>query len=132
MREADEQVHDLNELSGRIVGAAIKVHREQGPGFKESAYESSLAIEMKKREIRFKQQPWFSIYYEKTVVGGVRLDFLIEDKIVVEIKAIEGILPIHRAQVWSYLKVTNTSLGLLLNFNSVLMKDGIERIARTH
>lgn len=118
-----------NLLSGRIIGAAIEVHKALGPGFLESIYEEALVIELKHRNINLQQQPKVNVMYRGHEVGQSRLDLLVEDKIIVELKAVETILPIHHAQVISYLKAKNLNLGLLINFNvELLMRGGVKRI----
>ena len=128
MHEPDDQ---LDALARSVIGAAIEVHRELGPGFLESVYEEALAVEMGLRRIPFVRQPLVEVRFKGTRVGEGRLDFLVAQRLVVEIKAVSAIHPIHRAQVIAYLKAVGTPLGLLLNFNSVLMKGGIERIIRS-
>ena len=119
---------DLNEISERIIGAAIEVHKFLGPGLLESAYEECLAYEFSLRNLRFERQKQVPLKYKEIKLEcGYRIDFLVEDKIIVELKAIEEILPIHEAQLLSYLKLTGCKLGLLLNFNVPVMKVGIHR-----
>lgn len=118
-----------NELSGQIVDAAIKVHTALGPGLLESAYEACLLFELHKRGIKATSQVELPIQYEAVVIDvGYRLDILVEESVIVELKSVDKVMPIHRAQLLSYLKLSDKRLGLLLNFNVVLMKDGIERI----
>ena len=121
---------ELNDITEKIIGAAIEVHRALGPGLLESAYESCLAYEMLQRGLQFEQQrPLPVIYKEVRLDCGYRLDFLVESAVVVELKAIDALAPIHQAQVISYLKLGGFHLGLLLNFNVRVLKDGIRRIA---
>lgn len=115
-------------LTGMVVGAAIEVHRELGPGYVESTYEDTLAVEFTLRGIPHQRQHVIHLDYKGHVVGEARLDFLVDSVLVVELKAVELLLSIHTAQVISYLKATHTHLGLLLNFNVPLMKDGIKRV----
>ena len=118
-----------NPLSKEIIGAAIEVHRQLGPGLLESAYEACLAHEFSLRQIPFERQKAVPVIYKGTRLDcGYRLDFLVDGLVVVELKAVFGLAPIHEAQVISYLKLTNLKLGLLLNFNVKLMKRGIKRI----
>lgn len=120
----------LNELSGEIVDAAICVHRELGPGLLESAYQGCLYFELCQRGIAVQQQVELPIQYrEHRIEVGYRLDLLVENTIIVELKALAEIAPIHRAQLLSYLKLSNKPLGLLLNFHVELMKNGVVRIA---
>lgn len=121
---------DINEISGEIVDAAIKVHSALGPGLLESAYEACMLFELHKRGLKAASQVELPVLYEEVKIDvGYRIDLLVEDSIVLELKSVEKINPLHRAQLLSYLKLSNKKLGLLLNFNVVLMKDGIERIA---
>ena len=120
---------EINELSGQIVDAAIKVHSALGPGLLESSYEACLLFELHKRGLKAVSQVELPVHYEGVKIDvGYRLDLVVEDLIILELKATDQIHPIHRAQLLSYLKLSDKKLGLLLNFNVVLMKDGIERI----
>jgi GxxExxY protein len=118
-------------LTDSIIGAAIAVHRELGPGLLESAYETGLAIEFAALGLDFVRQRTLPFVYRGvTVDKGYRIDFMVEQKVVVEVKAIERIERVHRAQVLSYLKQTGCKVGLLFNFNvRILMPDGFRRIA---
>ena len=121
-------VHE--EWTDKVIGAAIEVHKQLGPGLLESAYESALACEFSLREIPFARQQSVPVVYKGISLDcGFRLDFLVGDLVVVELKAVDAVLPVHEAQVITYLKLTGRSLGLLLNFNVRLMRDGIQRIA---
>ncbi len=126
-----EPRQEVDELAHAVIGAAIEVHRELGPGFLEAVYEEALGVEMTLRGIPFARQAPTEVYYKGVLVGFGRMDILVGLQVVVEIKAAERILPIHRAQVISYLKTTGLPLGLPLNFGCLLMKDGVERIVRT-
>ena len=118
-----------NEISEQIIGAAIEVHRELGPGLLESAYEECLAHEMNLRGLVFeRQKPLPVIYKGIRVECGFRLDFIVHDLVVVELKAVEELANIHQAQVMTYLKLTGCKLGLLINFNDVRIKYGLKRI----
>ncbi len=120
---------NLDELSNRIIGAAIEVHRFLGPGLLESAYEECLCRELELREIVYKRQVPLPIEYKGIRVDSAyRLDLLIEDAIIVELKAVNMIEPIHEAQLLTYLRLTNLWLGLIINFNVSLLKNGIKRI----
>lgn len=116
-------------LSSRVIGAAIEVRRHLGPGYLESVYEEALAVEFASRGINASRQHPISISYKGTPVGETRLDFLVDGRIVVELKAVEQFHPVHMAQVISYLKATGLRLGLLINFNVKVLKDGIRRIS---
>ncbi|MFN7146397.1 MAG: GxxExxY protein [Myxococcota bacterium] len=122
---------ELDALARSVIGAAIEVHRELGPGFLEAVYDNALAIEMECRGIPFERQPAVEVRYKGTPVGEGRLDFLVGDRLVVEVKAADRLHPVHRAQVLAYLKFTGAPLGLLLNFKAPTMREGIERIVRT-
>jgi GxxExxY protein len=121
----------LNYLSHSVISAAIEVHRALGPGFLETIYEESLCVELRSKEISFIRQAPVKINYKSQCVGEHRLDFLIEDALVLEIKATSELAPIHSAQVLSYLKATGKQLGLLINFNVPMLVDGIKRIILT-
>ena len=118
-----------NELTGQIIGAAIEVHRELGPGKIEAAYEAALCREFSLRGIPHQPQKPLPVYYKGIKLDcGYRLDALVDNTVVVEAKAVEAVHPIHRAQGLTYLKIGGWNLGLLLNFNVALLKDGIERL----
>lgn len=119
---------DYNELSGEIIAAAIEVHKGLGPGLLESVYHFCLIDEFKRRSINFKTQVKLPLYYKgKDLNKDFIIDLLIEDMIVVEIKAIEIILPVHEMQLVTYLKLSNMKLGLLINFNVPILTKGIRR-----
>jgi GxxExxY protein len=119
----------LNWLSGQVVDAAMKVHTALGAGLLESAYEACLLFELHKRGIQTARQVEMPVVYEGVRIDvGYRLDLLVEDSVIVELKAVEGVQPVHSAQLMSYLKLSGRKLGLLLNFNVVHMQDGINRI----
>ena len=118
----------LNVLTDRIIGAAIEVHRQLGPGLLESTYEVCLEHEMQSRGLHVQRQVALPIIYKGVRIDeGYRIDMLVDGQLVVELKAVEHILPVHEAQVLSYLKLSGHRVGLLLNFRTVLMKDGIRR-----
>jgi GxxExxY protein len=120
----------INDISSAIIGAAIEVHRTLGPGLLESAYEQALAHEFSLRQIAFERQKPLPVDYKGIRLDcGYRLDFVVAQMVVVEIKAIEVLLPIHQAQLLSYLKLGGWKLGLLINFHAPLLRDGIKRIA---
>lgn len=118
----------INELTGAVIGAAIEVHRVLGAGFLESVYEEALAMELKLRGIHFSRQKVVAVTYKGRKIGEGKLDLLVGDTLIVELKAVTNITPIHEAQVISYLKMTGYPLGLLINFNVPLLKDGIRRL----
>ena len=119
----------INDISSAIIGAAIEVHRTLGPGLLESAYEQCLAHELSLRQIPFEQQKPLPLDYKGIRLDcSYRLDFLVADSVVVEIKAIEALLPIHQAQLLSYLKLRGWKLGLVINFHAPLLREGIKRV----
>jgi GxxExxY protein len=117
-----------NDLSGRVIGAAIEVHRALGPGFLESVYEAALAIEFSERGILFARQVPIEVGYKGQAVGEGRADFIVENQIILELKAIENLMPIHEQQLLSYLKATGHRLGLLINFNVSVLSHGVKRV----
>ena len=120
---------DENALSNQIIGAAIDVHSQLGPGLLESVYEECLAYELASRGIHFERQKPVPVTYKECQLDcGFRLDLLVADKVIVEIKAVDMLIPIYDAQVLTYLKLTGCKLGLLLNFNVPKLKDGIKRL----
>ncbi|MHB8536321.1 MAG: GxxExxY protein [Sulfuricaulis sp.] len=118
----------LDHLARATVDAAIEVHRHLGPGYLEAVYEEALAIELGLRDLSFARQIPIPVQYKGQPVGQGRLDFLIDDALIVELKAVEVLLPVHKAQVISYLKASNRQLGLLINFNVPVLSQGIQRI----
>jgi GxxExxY protein len=121
---------DINDLTGKVIGAAIEVHKILGPGLLESAYEECLCYELSNRGILFERQKELPIEYKGVTLDcGYRLDILIPDKIIIELKSCEDIQPIHGAQLLTYLKLTGIKVGLLINFNVTVLKDGIVRIS---
>ncbi|KAA3613796.1 MAG: GxxExxY protein [Calditrichaeota bacterium] len=119
-----------NELSYEIIGSAIEVHRILGPGLLESAYEECLCYELKQKKIKFDRQLWLPMRYKDVIVREkmYRLDIWVEEKVVIDIKSVERIPPVFKKQVLTYLEQTGSTLGLLLNFNVPVLKDGIERV----
>jgi len=124
-----KSIDELNRLSNVVIGCAIEVHRVLGPGLLESAYQQCLGWELRRHDLSVKEQVSVPIRYkELDVPNAYRLDMLIEDELVVELKAVEKIEPVHVAQMLTYLKVNGLRLGLLLNFNTEVMKKGIKRV----
>jgi GxxExxY protein len=121
----------LNQVTDGVIGAAIEVHKVLGPGYLESVYEEALSIELALRRIAFKRQYGFNTKFKGHVVGNGRIDLLVEDCLIVELKSVDALLPIHQAQVISYLKALDLQLGLLLNFNVPVLKSGVRRIVYT-
>jgi GxxExxY protein len=119
----------LNQVSGIIVDAAMKVHTSLGPGLLESAYEACLVRELRKRGLRVDSQVPISVIYDgETLDIGYRADLVVEEKVLVELKSIETVLPIHKAQLLSYLRLSGNQVGLLINFNVEHLRDGIKRV----
>ena len=120
---------DLNTLSGKIVDCAIQVHKKLGPGLLESAYQHSMAYMMAEANIPFKKEQAISVMIDHVKIdAGYRADFIIADSIILEIKSVDKLIPIHDAQLLTYMRLGHFSLGLLLNFNEQLMKNGIKRL----
>jgi GxxExxY protein len=118
-----------NDISEKIIGCAIQVHRELGPGLLESSYEECLYYELVQSGMLVeKQKPLPLVYKEVKLDCGYRLDLIVENKVVIEVKAVEALNDVHMAQVLTYLKLSKCKLGLLMNFNVVLMKSGIKRV----
>ncbi len=116
------------ELTGVVIGAAIEVHRELGPGLLESTYQACLARELALQNVSFEQQRALPVIYKGVAIDcGYRLDFLIEGKVIVELKAVEALHDVHDAQLLTYLKLTGCKVGLLINFNVAVLKNGIRR-----
>ena len=121
---------ELSALSGEVIDAAIKVHRHLGPGLLESVYERCLCHELLCRGIPFKSQLAIPILYEGIVIdSGLRIDLVVDGKLIVELKAVERLIPLHASQILTYLKLSSLRLGLLLNFNVPVLRDGIKRLA---
>ncbi len=121
---------ELNALGSRIIGAAIAVHRELGPGLLESVYETCLTRELDLAGLRWQRQVALPIHYKgERLDGGLRLDLLVENSVVLEVKAVETLLPLHEAQLLTYLRITAKRLGYILNFNVPVMRLGIRRVA---
>ena len=122
-----------NDISGKIIGAAIEVHKHLGPGLLESAYEECLCRELELRGINFERQVPLPLNYKGLKLDcGYRLDLLVEDKVIVELKTVEAIAPIHEAQMLTYLKLRDVRLGLIINFNARLLVEGIKRLVNNY
>jgi GxxExxY protein len=120
----------VDDLTGKIIGCAMKVHTVLGPGLLESAYEACLRYELTKAGLKVEQQKPIPLIYEEVKLDcGYRLDLLVEDRVIVEIKAVESLSPLASAQLLTYLKLHNRKIGLLINFNVRHLRDGIKRIA---
>jgi GxxExxY protein len=118
------------QLTDRVIGYAMEVHTVLGPGLPESAYEAALCIELRTGGVPFQRQIGIPLYYKGELLSEHRPDLVIDDRLVVEIKSIERFAPVHRAQMLTYLRITELGVGLILNFNTDLMKNGIKRVVR--
>ena len=122
-----------NEITEAIIGAAIEVHRHLGPGLLESVYEECLCYEFSQRGLRFQRQLALPVLYKGIKLDcGYRIDLLVEDVVVVEIKSMEALLPVHGAQLLTYLKICNKRVGLLINFNVPVLTKGLKRVANDY
>jgi GxxExxY protein len=118
-----------NEISFRIIGCAMELHRKVGPGLLESAYENALAYELKSAGLTVQQQVAMPFVYKEIKMDvGYRIDLLVENKVIVEVKSLENIAPVHFSQLLTYLKLADKRLGLLINFNTKVVKEGIHRV----
>jgi GxxExxY protein len=119
----------INEVSGQIVDASMRIHTALGPGLLESAYEACLMYELKKRGLTARNQVPLPVQYEEVIIEvGYRIDLLVAESVIVELKSVEEIAPIHKAQLLSYLKLSGKKVGLLINFNVEHLKNGITRM----
>ena len=121
---------DLNQLTSQIIKAAINVHRELGPGLLESVYQACMEIELKNMRLKVESEVTLPVFYhgQKVIDEGFRLDLLVEDQIIIELKSVEQVQPVHKKQLLTYLRLANKLLGLLINFNQTMLKEGITRI----
>ncbi len=120
---------DINILTSKIIGTAIEVHRELGPGLLEPIYEQCLFYELQQKQLVAETQKEIPLVYKNTnLARKLRLDLVIENKVILEIKSVERLIPIHEAQLLSYLKLSNYKVGLLINFNEIKLVDGIRRL----
>ena len=132
MLRIDNQLDDQTEILIRnIIGASIEVHRELGPGYLEKVYEQAMVLELKHRGLFCATQVPVAVYYKGEKICGQVLDIVVEGKVILELKSVEFLLPIHEAQILSYLKSTDFSVGLLINFKEKLVKNGIKRFVNT-
>ena len=118
---------ELNKITEKIIGCGIEVHRELGAGLLEGVYESALCIELKKSGLSYERQKALPVEYKGYKIGEFRIDILVENSVVVELKSVERFDPVFEAQILSYMKLGKYKIGLLMNFNSKLLKDGIKR-----
>ena len=122
-------IQGVNQTTEAIIGAAIEVHKHLGPGLLESAYEECLCLELNLRNIQFQKQVPLPIVYKGTKLDcGYRIDLLVKDEVVVELKAVEGVLPIHEAQTLTYMRLGGWKVGLIINFNVPIVVKGIKRL----
>ncbi len=120
---------DINDLTGEVIGAAIEIHKALGPGLLESVYEECMCMELELKGIPYEKQKELPVEYKGSKLDcGYRLDIVVDGKLIVELKACEGLQPIHDAQLLTYLKLTGIKVGLLINFNVPILKEGIKRI----
>jgi GxxExxY protein len=131
MGEPREPDQETDKLAHAVMGAAIEVHRHHGPGFHEEIYQRSMQVELGLRGLPFRPQAPIKVEYKGALVGGGKLDLLVDDLLVVELKAVKAVAPVHKARVLSYLKATGKHLGLLINFNVAVLRKGIHRIIRS-
>ncbi|MBF0293058.1 MAG: GxxExxY protein [Nitrospinae bacterium] len=121
---------EINQITKKVIGVAIEIHKILGPGLLESAYEECLCYELSTARISFRRQVDLPVSYKEVKLDcGYRIDLLVEEEVIIELKAVEKLLPIHEAQLLTYLKMTDKRLGLLINFNVPALRDGIKRIA---
>jgi GxxExxY protein len=124
---------EVNEITGIIIEEAIKIHKDLGPGLLESVYEEILSYRLNKRGLLIKRQTSIPVYYEEVKMEvGFRSDLIIEDKVIVEIKSIETLAPVRHKILLTYLKLTDITVGLLINFNEAILKNGIKRIVNNY
>ena len=121
---------DINNLTGKVIGAAIEVHKTLGPGLLESVYEECLCRELQLSKISYERQKSLPVEYKGVMLDcGYRLDLVVGGRLIIELKSCDTLQPIHEAQLLTYLKLTNIKVGLLINFNVTVLKDGIKRMA---
>jgi GxxExxY protein len=124
-----KEIMEINQLTGQIIGAAIEVHKALGPGLLESVYEECLCHELGLRQMRYSQQQDLPVEYKGVKLDcGYRIDLLVEDLVILELKAVDSLEPVHDAQLLTYLKLTGLKIGLLINFNVPILKQGIKRL----
>ena len=130
MNRRGAETQSFKEITDQVIGACIEIHKQIGPGLLESAYEECLCYELAQRRIHFERQKPLPVKYKGVNLDcGYRLDLVVEGKIILELKTVENLLPIYEAQLLTYLKLSGLTLGLLINFNVPLLRDGIKRIA---
>lgn len=130
--QEEAEAHPESELTSRIIGCAIAVHRELGPGFLEAVYENALSVELNRQGLAVERQKTARIRYQGVDVGEHRADLVVEGRVVVELKSVDQVLGKHVAQVISTLKALNVKVGLLLNFDEARLADGVRRVVLTN
>ena len=126
-------LNDINDVTGEIINAAIKIHKVLGPGLFESVYEEVMAYELNKRNLIVERQKDIPVHYEEITLDiGFRADLIVNREVVVEFKSVELIKPVHKKQVLTYLRLTGHKIGLLINFNEELLKDGVTRLINNY
>ena len=119
---------EFDKLSRKVIGLSIEVHRELGPGLLENTYKQCLAYELSQAEINFQMEVELPVKYKNVLIScGYRIDLLIENNLIIELKSVDKIIPIHEAQLLTYMKLSGIKVGLLMNFNEIVLKDGIKR-----
>ena len=119
---------EFDELSRKVIGLSIEVHRELGPGLLENTYKQCLAYELSQAGINFQMEVELPVKYKNVLIScGYRIDLLIENNLIIELKSVDKIIPIHEAQLLTYMKLSDIKVGLLMNFNEIVLKDGIKR-----
>ncbi len=122
-------MYERDSLTEQIIGCAIEVHRFLGPGLAEASYAEALCLELREHQLTYRRQVGVPLVYKGTLVGEHRPDLIVSNRVVVELKSVERIAPVHRAQVLMYMRVLGLPVGLLINFNSAVLKDGMRRFA---
>jgi GxxExxY protein len=128
LRHRGTDAYELDPLTQRIIGCAIEVHRQLGPGLMEATYEEALCIELRDQEISFIRQAGVPVFYKEHLIGEHRPDLVVQDRVVVEVKSVERLIGVHQAQLLAYMRLLKKPVGLLLNFNSEVLRTGIRRL----
>lgn len=122
----------FDDLSNRIIGLAIEIHKQLGPGLLESAYQNCLALELNQAGISFEKEKKIAIVYKENIIDNAfKADFIVDNKIIIELKSVQALTDVHIAQILTYMKLSKLSIGLLINFNVTLLKDGIKRYVQS-
>ena len=127
-RHRGSEAYEHDPLTQRIIGCAIEVHRQLGPGLMEATYEEALCIELKDQGMSFLRQAGVPVFYKGHLIGEHRPDLVVQDRVVVEVKSVERLIGVHQAQLLAYMRVLKKPVGLLLNFNSEVLRTGIRRL----